>query len=141
MIQRITHVGHVVRNIDKAIELYAGPLGFARLSDRVTQIPGGRAFMVGVGDQSVEIIQPTDSEHRVGRFLQRHGEGWFHLSFRTDDIAAQVRLLRDAGIAAEDPRQLQAGWFGTKDRLCRPSFGLRGGHRAERRVETIQVIR
>jgi methylmalonyl-CoA/ethylmalonyl-CoA epimerase len=121
MIQYITHVGHVVRDIDKAIELYAGPLGFARLSNRVTQIPGGRAFMVGVGDQSVEIIQPTDAEHRVGQFLQRHGEGWFHLSFRTDDIAAQVGFLRGSGIAVEDPRHFTPDGSGPRIAFVDPA--------------------
>ena len=104
MIQYITHVGHVVRDIDKAVELYTGCMGFAPRSTRVGQIPGGKAFMVGVGDQSIEIIQPTDSDHRVGQFLQMHGEGWFHLSFRSDDIEAEVRSLRHKGITVEDPR-------------------------------------
>ena len=104
MIQYITHVGHVVQDIDKAVELYTNVLGFSRRSAQITQIPGGKAFMVGVGDQSIEIIQPTDSEHRVGRFLQRQGEGWFHLSFRVDDIQAEVSALRLKGIAVEDPR-------------------------------------
>lgn len=104
MIERITHIGHVVRDIDKAVELYTGVLGFKPLTSHVGMIPGGKAFMVGVGTQSVEIIEPTDSEHRVGRFLERHGEGWFHVSFRVDDIEAEVRSLNQKGIVVEEPR-------------------------------------
>jgi methylmalonyl-CoA epimerase len=104
MIQRFTHVGHVVRDIDKAIELYTRRLGFPAISVQVGRIPGGKAFMVGVGSQSIELIEPTDSEHRVGKFLETRGEGWFHVSFRCDDIEAQVRSLRQNGITVEDPR-------------------------------------
>ena len=104
MIERITHIGHVVRDIDRAVELYTGVLGFKAMSSSVGMIPGGKAFMVGVGTQSIEIIEPTDSEHRVGKFLERHGEGWFHVSFRVDDIEAEVRSLKQKGIAVEDPR-------------------------------------
>jgi methylmalonyl-CoA/ethylmalonyl-CoA epimerase len=104
MIERITHIGHVVRDIDKAVELYTGVFGFKAMSSNVGMIPGGKAFMVGVGSQSIEIIEPTDSEHRVGKFLERHGEGWFHVSMRCDDIEAQVQKLRGKGISVEDPR-------------------------------------
>lgn len=104
MIERITHIGHVVKDIQGAIGLYTGVFGFQPLSRDIGRIPGGKAFMVGVGGQSIEIIEPTDSEHRVGRFLERHGEGWFHVSFRADDIEAQVRALRSRGLSVEDPR-------------------------------------
>jgi len=104
MIRYFTHVGHVVRDLDKAVNLYTGALGFQARSTQITTIPGGRAFMVAVGDQSIELIEPTDSDHRVGKFLQTHGEGWFHVSFRCDDIEAQVRELRRNGVIVEDPR-------------------------------------
>lgn len=104
MIRYYTHVGHVVRDIDKAIGLYTDVLGLKARSTRVSQIPGGKAFMIGVGDQSIELIEPTDSEHRVGKFLETHGEGWFHVSFRVDDIESEVRSLRARGLVVEDPR-------------------------------------
>lgn len=104
MIQHLTHIGHVVHDLDRAVLLYTQGLGFQARSSQVGRIPGGKAFMVAAGGQSVEIIEPTDSEHRVGKFLERHGEGWFHASFRCDDIQSQVRTLRQNGIVVEDPR-------------------------------------
>ncbi len=104
MIRYYTHVGHVVRDIDQAIHLYTDVLGLKARSSQVGQIPGGKAFMIGLGEQSIELIEPTDSDHRVGRFLQAHGEGWFHVSFRVDDIESQVGSLREKGIVVEDPR-------------------------------------
>ena len=104
MIEYLTHVGHVVRNLDKAIVLYTDVLGFKPRSAAIGQIPGGKAFMVGVGNQSIELIEPTDSEHRVGRFLEKHGEGWFHVSFRVSDIGVDVQSLRKHGLIVEDPR-------------------------------------
>jgi methylmalonyl-CoA/ethylmalonyl-CoA epimerase len=121
MIQRITHIGHVVRDLDRAIDLYTGVLGFTALSPQVSRIPGGKAFMVAVGDQSIELIQPTDADHRVGLFLDRHGEGWFHVSFRSDDIDAQVRSLRGKGIALEDPRYFTADRTGPRISFIDPS--------------------
>jgi methylmalonyl-CoA/ethylmalonyl-CoA epimerase len=104
VIQYCTHVGHVIKDLNKAVELYTNVLGLRARSSRIGQIPGGKAFMVSLGNQSIELIEPTDSEHRVGKFLEKHGEGWFHVSLRVDDIEAEVRTLRRSGIVVEDPR-------------------------------------
>jgi methylmalonyl-CoA/ethylmalonyl-CoA epimerase len=106
MIRRLTHIGHIVKDLDQAIALYTTAFGFKLASSGVKTIPGGKACMVEAGDILVELIQPTDSDHRVGRFLQQRGEGLFHLSFRVDDLNAEVRALREMGIVVEDPRTI-----------------------------------
>lgn len=106
MIRYYTHVGHVVRDINQGIDLYARALGLKPDPDGVMEIPGGKALMIPVGRNFVELIQPTDSKHRVGKFLQLRGEGLFHISFRVDDIRAEVRSLREKGILVEDPREI-----------------------------------
>ncbi len=121
MIRYYTHVGHVVRDIDKAVGLYTDVLGLKAGSTRVSQIPGGKAFMIGVGDQSIELIEPTDSEHRVGKFLRAHGEGWFHVSFRVDDIESEVRSLRARGVVVEDPRFFTPAKTGPRIAFVDPS--------------------
>ena len=121
MIEYITHVGHVVRDIDKAITLYTDVLGFKARSVEIGHIPGGKAFMVGVGNQSIELIEPTDSEHRVGKFLEKHGEGWFHVSFRANDISAEVQSLRKHGLIVEDPRFFTSSGTGPRIAFVDPA--------------------
>ena len=104
MIEYYSHVGHIVRDINKGIDLYTKILGLKARSSDVMQIPGGRAFMIAVGNSGIELIEPTDSEHRVGKFLKEKGEGLFHISCRVADIDAAVKLLREKGIKVEDPR-------------------------------------
>ena len=106
MIERCTHIGHIVYNLEKGIDLYTRILGFKPLSSTAMRFPGGKAFMVGIGNLAIELIEPTDSEHRVGRFLAQRGEGLFHVSYRVADIHAEVRSLREKGILVEDPREI-----------------------------------
>ncbi len=106
MIKSYTHVGHIVRDISKGIDLYTRIFGLIPRSNSINQIPGGKAFMIPIGNNSIELIEPTDSEHRVGKFLERHGEGWFHISFRVDNIKDEVQSLRQQGITVEDPREI-----------------------------------
>ena len=114
MITQITHIGHVVRDLDQTIELYTKRLGFKAASTRPMPLPGGRAFMITVSSQSIELIQPTDHEHRVGQFLDRHGEGWFHVSMNCDDIDATVAAFRQKGIIVENPRFFTADQTGPR---------------------------
>ncbi len=121
MIEYLTHIGHVVRDLDKAIELYTNVLGFKAGSQEIGRIPGGKAFMVGVGNQSIELIEPTDSDHRVGKFLEKHGEGWFHVSFRASDIGAEVQSLRNRGLIVEDPRYFTPSGTGPRIAFIDPA--------------------
>jgi methylmalonyl-CoA epimerase len=105
MIEYYSHVGHVVKDIDQAIHLYTNIFGL-KAPGKVSQIPGGKAFMVPIGNNAIEIIQPTDSDHRVGQFLAAHGEGLFHISCRVRDLGAEVKLLREKGLVVEDPREV-----------------------------------
>jgi methylmalonyl-CoA/ethylmalonyl-CoA epimerase len=106
MIERCTHVGHIVKDLEGGIDLYTRILGFKPRSAGVMQIPGGKAFMVAVGNHAIELIQPTDSTHRVGQFLTQRGEGLFHISYRVDNLHDLVRSLRDQGLRVEDPREI-----------------------------------
>ena len=99
-----SHVGHIVKDLDKGIDLYTRIFGLKARSSDVMLLPGGKAFMITVGNNAIELIQPTDSEHRVGKFLEKHGEGLFHLSCKCDDIDASVKSLRENGLSVEDPR-------------------------------------
>jgi methylmalonyl-CoA/ethylmalonyl-CoA epimerase len=124
MITRITHIGHVVRDLDQAIDLYTNRLGFKAASTRPVPLPGGRAVMIAVGNQSIELIEPTDSEHRVGQFLGRHGEGWFHVSMNCDDIDATVQAFRQNGIIVESPRFFTADQTGPRIAFVDPPSAL-----------------
>ncbi len=106
MIEGLSHVGHIVRDMNRGIDLYTRIFGLKPQSNNITQIPGGKAFMIPIGNNSIELIEPTDSEHRVGQFLERHGEGWFHISFQVDNLQAEVQSLRQQGIIVEDPREI-----------------------------------
>jgi len=104
VIEYYSHIGHIVKDINKGIDFYTRVLGLKARSSDVMQIPGGKAFMITVGNNGIELIEPTDSEHRVGMFLEERGEGLFHLSCRVADIDAAVKSLREKGVSVEDPR-------------------------------------
>ena len=92
----LAHVGIAVRSIEAAIPVWVDALGF-RHTDTV-DFPSMMlriAFLRG-GSAELELLEPTDADSPVGRFLAKRGEGLHHLSFLVPDLE---RALREAGAA------------------------------------------
>ncbi len=105
------HVGIVVADLDDAATRYA-PLGFvaAELIDLPEQAV--RVTVFGAGPGVVELIQPTDPDGPIARYLEKRGEGLHHVAYRVDDLAATLDRLAAAGVRLIDhaPRRGLHGW-------------------------------
>jgi methylmalonyl-CoA/ethylmalonyl-CoA epimerase len=99
---RIHHVALVVRSIEESVGLYRDQLGM-RLetvmdieSDRV------RIAFLAVGQSKVELVAPTDDSTGVARFLAKQGEGFHHVCFEVEDVAAELERLGGEGVELID---------------------------------------
>jgi methylmalonyl-CoA epimerase len=113
-IRRIDHVAIVVRNLETALRFYRDTLGLA--PSRVLDFPreGVKiAFlpMGGPGGSEIELLEPTNPETGVARFLERRGEGMHHICLEVADIERALAELRAAGAAVldETPRPTAEG--------------------------------
>lgn len=108
---RLHHVGIVVADLDAAIAHYEA-LGF-RKGERY-EVPEQHIVAVTfrAGSGWVELIQPTDPEGPIARYMARRGEGTHHVAYAVDDIVATMQRLREAGVSLIDdaPRFGAHGW-------------------------------
>ena len=108
---RLHHVGIVVADLDAGIASYEA-IGL-RDGER-HEIPEQHivavTFRAGVG--WVELIQPTDAEGPIARYMAKRGEGTHHVAYAVDDIDAAMGRLRKAGVRLIDaaPRAGAHGW-------------------------------
>ena len=105
------HVGIVVADLDGAIARF-GPLGFGGGERFEVPEQHVRAAVFAAGPGYVELIQPTDPEGPIARYLAKRGEGLHHVAYRVDDLAATLRRLAAAGVRLIDeaPRRGLHGW-------------------------------
>jgi methylmalonyl-CoA epimerase len=98
----IHHVGVAVPSIDDAMHFYGDKLGLSLvdsvdLPDRQLKV----AF-VQAANMLIELLEPTDPNSSVSRFLERRGPGLHHLCFGTTDIRRHLRDLADKGVELID---------------------------------------
>jgi methylmalonyl-CoA epimerase len=98
----VHHVGIAVPSIDEAMRFYGDKLGLS-LSDSL-ELPERqlKVAFVKAANLLIELLEPTDPDSTVARFLERRGPGLHHLCFGTPDIREHLRDLKDKGVELID---------------------------------------
>jgi len=108
---RLHHVGIVVADLESARKRYE-TLGFAAGERFVVPEQHIVAIVFHAGPGYVELIQPTDAEGPIARYMAKRGEGTHHVAYAVDDIEATLARLKLAGarLIDERPRAGTHGW-------------------------------
>ena len=94
---RIDHLGVAVRSIDAALEFYRDALGMTvELRETVIQ-EMVHAAMLPAGGPRIELLEPTEPDSVIGRYIEKRGEGLHHVALRVPDLAGIAGRLRAAG--------------------------------------------
>ena len=103
-LKKLHHIALAVHNIDEALGDYADVLGLPRTE--VVQIDSQqvKATLIPVGDAEIELIEPTDPEGGVAKFLERRGESLHHVCFEVHDVDAELADLDSKGIPLIDKK-------------------------------------
>jgi methylmalonyl-CoA/ethylmalonyl-CoA epimerase len=97
-IKKINHVAIVVQDIDEALGFWRDQLGLELDHIEDVSSQGSKVAFMPVGESEVELVQPTDPESGLGKYLEKRGEGLHHLCIEVDDIEAMLDLLKEKGV-------------------------------------------
>ena len=86
---RLHHVGLVVADLDSAITNYQA-LGFGAEDRFDVPEQGIQAAFFPLAQGAVELIQPTDPEGAIGRFMAKRGEGFHHVAYAVDALEPHI---------------------------------------------------
>lgn len=130
MIKKIDHIGIAVKSIEEAAKLYEGLLGLKITQTEEVAEQKVKVAFLPTGDSEVELLESTDPEGPVAKFIASRGEGIQHIAFRVDNIEEALEKLKKAGVRLidEKPRYGAGGakiafihpkeTFGTLIELC-----------------------
>ena len=97
MIKRIEHLGIAVESIETYLPIFESLLGVVCYKEEIVESEGVRTAFFRVGDSKIELLQATNEQSAIARFLQKNKGGFHHVAFETDDIDAELIRLEKEG--------------------------------------------
>ncbi|MFZ5429874.1 MAG: methylmalonyl-CoA epimerase [Bacteroidota bacterium] len=101
-ISHIEHIGIAVENLEQAIPFYEKAFGLTCYAvEEVTDQKVRTAFFQ-VGQTKIELLESTDPEGPIGKFIAKKGQGIHHLAFAVDDVAGALKHAEEQGVTLID---------------------------------------
>lgn len=109
----IDHICFAVKNLDNAMKTYRETLGLEPDGVYVATSEKIKVARYYLGTVALELMEPTESDSDVGRFIEKKGEGFFLISYRVDDVAEGLKELNEKGYKTIDkaPRKLMGNRY------------------------------
>ena len=104
MIVRINHVGIAVNSIDEAVKLYTDVLGLKVQDIEVVADQKVRTAIIPVGESKIELIESTDPEGTIAKYIEKQGEGLHHLALEVSNIEDALETLVNKGVVLIDEK-------------------------------------
>lgn len=108
--QKLSHVGIAVSDLEKAISDYENVLSFD--VTEVSEVPqeNVKVAFLKFGDSEIELLSPK-GEGTIQRFIETRGEGLHHIAIKVEDVSKAIADAKAAGLHVLDdiPRKGSRG--------------------------------
>jgi len=104
LIKKINHVGIAVNSIEDALKLYTDALGLKVKDIEIVEAQKVRIAIIPVGESKIELLESTDPEGVIAKYIEKKGEGLHHLALEVSDIQQALDTLREKGVQLIDER-------------------------------------
>jgi methylmalonyl-CoA/ethylmalonyl-CoA epimerase len=104
MIEKIDHIGIAVKSIEKATELFSNLLGLKVTGEERVEEQKVKVAFLPLGDSELELLESTEPEGPIARFIEKKGEGIQHIAFRVDNIEKTLEKLKKEGVRLIDEK-------------------------------------
>jgi methylmalonyl-CoA/ethylmalonyl-CoA epimerase len=101
-ITHIEHIGIAVKNLQDSIEYYEKVLGLKCYNIEEVADQKVRTAFFKVGQTKIELLESTDPEGPIGKFIDKKGEGIHHLAFHVNDLQGALNEAKINGIGLID---------------------------------------
>jgi methylmalonyl-CoA/ethylmalonyl-CoA epimerase len=100
----IEHIGIAVKNLDESIKFYEEVLGLKCYAiEEVADQKVKTAFFL-IGQTKIELLESTDPEGPIGKFIEKRGEGIHHIAYAAKGLETSLNQLKAKGIKLIDEK-------------------------------------
>jgi methylmalonyl-CoA/ethylmalonyl-CoA epimerase len=119
MVKKLDHVGIAVKDLQATLKFYEDTLGLKSSGIEVVEEQKVRVAFLPIGDTEVELLESTEEDGPIAKFIAKNGEGIQHMAYKVDDIEAAIAEMKDKGVRMIDEKP-RYGAGGAKIAFCHP---------------------
>lgn len=104
---KIEHIGIAVKNLDDASTVYSKIFNQVPYKTEEVESEHVSTSFFKVGESKIELLEATNAESAIAKFIEKKGEGIHHIAFDVDDIYTEMERLKKEGftILNENPKR------------------------------------
>lgn len=95
--KKIEHIGIAVKDIDKSNHLFASLFGKDHYKIEDVESEGVKTSFFKCGPNKIELLQATNKDSPIAKFIEKKGEGIHHIAFAVDNIEQEIARLTNEG--------------------------------------------
>ena len=103
---KIEHLGIAIKSLETSDNLFAKLLGKSNSKQESVEREGVITSFYQLGESKIELLEATNPESPIAKFIDKKGEGIHHIAFGVEDIRAEIERLKAEGFVfiSEEPK-------------------------------------
>jgi methylmalonyl-CoA/ethylmalonyl-CoA epimerase len=97
MLTNVEHIGIAVKNISASNELFSKLLNISPYKAENIESEGVNTSFFKINATKIELLEATNPESAIAKFIEKKGEGIHHIAFEVSDILAEMKRLENEG--------------------------------------------
>ena len=97
MMLKIEHIGIAVKDLNTSNELFKKIFNQAHYKTEEVQSEGVSTSFFQIGENKIELLEATNPDSPIAKFIEKKGEGIHHIAFDVADIRAEMKRLESEG--------------------------------------------
>ncbi len=102
MLSKISHLGIAVKDLETVLKLYTEVLGLECKGEEEVPSQKVKVAFLPLGETNIELLQSTDPDGPIAKFVDSKGEGIHHIAYEVDDIEQALADLKAKGVRLID---------------------------------------
>lgn len=104
MVEKIDHIGIAVKDLNETLKIYTEILGLKSTGEETVAEQKVRVAFIPVGESEIELLESTEPDGTIAKFIEKNGEGIQHIALRVDNIEKTLEDLKARGVRLIDEK-------------------------------------
>ena len=94
---KVEHIGIAVKNLQDSNHLFQSLFGEEPYKTETVDSENVSTSFFKIGETKIELLEASDPDSAISKFIEKRGEGIHHIAFEVDDIVSEMERLKNNG--------------------------------------------